>query len=147
MPINPWGWFPPGSGKTWTLLSLIDVVCYANRVAPDVSTGPLLVCADTNTAVNNLVEGLVEKQINVVRIGPPAKAREGLRHVTLDARAQATKLGEFASKKQAQAESLKMHAQKVLKSPTCPVAVSNSHTDLLVMQTCPSAEPYEWVCP
>ena len=34
---------------------------------------PILACADTNAAVDNIVEGLVESGINVVRLGQPAK--------------------------------------------------------------------------
>lgn len=35
--------------------------------------GPILACADTNAATDNLVEGLVERGINVTRLGQPAK--------------------------------------------------------------------------
>ena len=34
---------------------------------------PVLACADTNAAVDNIVEGLVSRRINVVRLGQPAK--------------------------------------------------------------------------
>ena len=34
---------------------------------------PLLACTDTNAAVDNLVEGLVARNIKVVRLGQPAK--------------------------------------------------------------------------
>lgn len=37
--------------------------------------GPILACADTNAATDNLVEGLVERGIDVVRLGQPAKVR------------------------------------------------------------------------
>lgn len=39
--------------------------------------GPILACGDTNAAVDNLVEGLVHKGLRVVRLGQPAKVREG----------------------------------------------------------------------
>lgn len=37
--------------------------------------GPILACGDTNAAVDNLVEGLVNKRMKVVRLGSPAKVR------------------------------------------------------------------------
>lgn len=42
--------------------------------------GPILACADTNAATDNLVEGLVERGINVTRLGQPAKVCVSLRH-------------------------------------------------------------------
>lgn len=35
--------------------------------------GPILACGDTNAAVDNLVEGLANKKLRVVRLGQPAK--------------------------------------------------------------------------
>jgi hypothetical protein len=35
--------------------------------------GPVLACGDTNAAVDNLVEGLLNKKLRVVRLGQPAK--------------------------------------------------------------------------
>ena len=35
--------------------------------------GPILACADTNAATDNIVEGLLKRGINVVRLGQPAK--------------------------------------------------------------------------
>lgn len=37
--------------------------------------GPILACGDTNAAVDNLVEGLLNKRLRVVRLGQPAKVR------------------------------------------------------------------------
>lgn len=34
---------------------------------------PILACADTNAAVDNIVEGLVQRGVKVVRLGQPAK--------------------------------------------------------------------------
>jgi hypothetical protein len=35
--------------------------------------GPILACGDTNAAVDNLVEGLLNRKLKVVRLGQPAK--------------------------------------------------------------------------
>ncbi len=71
---------PPGTGKTRTLLALISVLVgsSASNPASWAAMGPLLACADTNAAVDNIVEGLLQAKgaaVRVVRIGNPAKAR------------------------------------------------------------------------
>ena len=48
--------------------------------------GPILACAESNVAVDNLLEGLLENGIDAIRIGRPVKVREALRDATLDAR-------------------------------------------------------------
>eukprot|EP00878_Enallax_costatus_P046783 GHUV01057069.1.p1 GENE.GHUV01057069.1~~GHUV01057069.1.p1 ORF type:complete len:325 (+),score=37.41 GHUV01057069.1:877-1851(+) len=68
---------PPGTGKTRTLLALVEVLV-KTALQQDKrwrDMGPLLACADTNAAVDNLVEGLVGKGLKVVRLGQPAKVR------------------------------------------------------------------------
>ena len=37
------------------------------------SFNPILACADTNAAVDNIVDGLTQRGINVARLGQPAK--------------------------------------------------------------------------
>lgn len=66
---------PPGTGKTRTLLALVEVLVKTALKLPSrwKAMGPLLACADTNAAVDNLVEGLVGKGLKVVRLGQPAK--------------------------------------------------------------------------
>ena len=65
---------PPGTGKTRTLLALLEVL---SRISGEPgrpnAMGPILACADTNAATDNLVEGLVERGIDVTRLGQPAK--------------------------------------------------------------------------
>ena len=61
---------PPGTGKTRTLLAFMEVMVKTSPLHPFT---PILACADTNAAVDNIVEGLVDRKINVVRLGQPAK--------------------------------------------------------------------------
>lgn len=67
---------PPGTGKTVTAVELIaEAVEQGARV---------LVTADSNTAVDNLLELLAEKELNVIRIGHPIRVNKKLREHTLD---------------------------------------------------------------
>ena len=61
---------PPGTGKTRSLLAYIELMVTNKPLRP---ITPLLACTDTNAAVDNLVEGMVARNIKVVRIGHPAK--------------------------------------------------------------------------
>ena len=47
--------------------------------------GPILACAESNVAVDNLLEGLLNIGVKAVRFGRPVKVRESLREATLDA--------------------------------------------------------------
>ncbi|QDU88247.1 ATP-dependent RecD-like DNA helicase [Pirellulimonas nuda] len=67
---------PPGTGKTTTLS---EVVFQAVRAGAKV-----LACAPSNTAVDNLLERLVEHTPTVIRVGHPARVFEALRGHTLD---------------------------------------------------------------
>jgi superfamily I DNA and/or RNA helicase len=48
-------------------------------------SGPLLATAESNVAVDNLLEGLLDMGVKALRIGRPVKVREALRDATLDA--------------------------------------------------------------
>eukprot|EP00271_Cylindrocystis_brebissonii_P021965 TRINITY_DN8193_c0_g1_i1.p1 TRINITY_DN8193_c0_g1~~TRINITY_DN8193_c0_g1_i1.p1 ORF type:complete len:667 (+),score=143.57 TRINITY_DN8193_c0_g1_i1:194-2194(+) len=69
---------PPGTGKTRTLLRFIVGV---RTLGP----GKVLATADSNVAVDNLLEGLLDLGLRVVRIGQPAKVKDALRQATLEA--------------------------------------------------------------
>ncbi|NPA53211.1 MAG: IGHMBP2 family helicase [Aquificae bacterium] len=70
---------PPGTGKTTTLIeTIIQHIKKGKRV---------LATADSNTAVDNIVEGLLKNKVNVVRIGHPARLKRELLDVSLDAKA------------------------------------------------------------
>lgn len=69
---------PPGTGKTTTL---IKAIIHSLKTEKQV-----LVSAPSNSAVDLLVEKLVEQKINVVRIGHPARVTENVLLNTLDAK-------------------------------------------------------------
>ena len=69
---------PPGTGKTHTAVHLLSALVNLGR-------GPILATAESNVAVDNLLEGLLELGVQAVRIGRPVKVREHLRQATLDA--------------------------------------------------------------
>jgi superfamily I DNA and/or RNA helicase len=71
---------PPGTGKTTTVVELIRrEVRRGHRV---------LVCAPSNTAVDNLLEKLLERGEDPVRLGHPARVTPALRAHTLDLRVE-----------------------------------------------------------
>lgn len=69
---------PPGTGKTTTVISAIEQTLKNET--------QVLVCAPSNTAVDLLVEKLQEKNIEVLRIGHPARVTDHLLNTTTDAR-------------------------------------------------------------
>ena len=69
---------PPGTGKTHTAVATLAQLASEGR-------GPILATAESNVAVDNLLEGLLDLGVRAVRIGRPVKVRETLRMATLDA--------------------------------------------------------------
>ncbi len=69
---------PPGTGKTTALIEIIR-----QAVARKES---VFVTAPSNTACDNILERLVEKGMNAIRLGHPARISESLREHTLDFR-------------------------------------------------------------
>ena len=79
---------PPGTGKTRTLVALIQTILAANGAVTRQmeALGPILACADTNAATDNLVDGLQQCGVRVVRVGPPAKVSPLAPQAWVDAR-------------------------------------------------------------
>lgn len=71
---------PPGTGKTHTAVHLIKLLtlCYKDHNLP------ILACAYTNVATDNLLEGLLSQGVKALRVGRPVKVRPELRDATLD---------------------------------------------------------------
>lgn len=83
---------PPGTGKTTCSVKLIVM---AVRVLKEV---PILASAFSNVAVDQIMAGLVEHGIKVVRLGQPGKVTDCLENVTLQARMQLHKKWDLVEK-------------------------------------------------
>ena len=69
---------PPGTGKTHTAVRIL--AAWARNGA-----GPILAVADSNVAVDNLLEGMLDQGVKAIRLGQPVKVRESLRDATMAA--------------------------------------------------------------
>ncbi|MCK8824123.1 IGHMBP2 family helicase [Fuchsiella alkaliacetigena] len=67
---------PPGTGKTMTAIEILRQAIGSEQ--------DILATADSNTAVDNLVERLVRAGVEVVRVGHPVRVTPTLREHTLD---------------------------------------------------------------
>ncbi|CAK0806125.1 unnamed protein product [Prorocentrum cordatum] len=72
---------PPGTGKTTTAVQIVSALVQYGLVEL-----PMLVTADSNTAVDNLVKGIGKRGLNVVRVGRPESIREDVKQYALDGR-------------------------------------------------------------
>lgn len=70
---------PPGTGKTHVSVKLLSLF------AKELGLKPLLATSDSNVAVDNICQGLVNAGIKAVRMGQPEKIRSHLEAVTLEA--------------------------------------------------------------
>ncbi|KAL6758947.1 P-loop containing nucleoside triphosphate hydrolase protein, partial [Haematococcus lacustris] len=71
---------PPGTGKTITTAGLVSFV---KQGLTKKFESPVLVCGQSNTAVDKLVEDLVAIGLKVVRLGNPTRVNPQALHVTL----------------------------------------------------------------
>ena len=70
---------PPGTGKTHTAVRVLEAWSKQD-------IGTILAVADSNVAVDNLLEGLLSLGVRALRLGQPVKVRENLREATMDAK-------------------------------------------------------------
>ncbi|PIK42599.1 putative DNA-binding protein SMUBP-2 [Apostichopus japonicus] len=79
---------PPGTGKTTTVVEVIRQAVHQGL--------KVVACAPSNVAVDNLIERLGRsKDINVVRIGHPARLLPEIQRFSLDARLAASDAGKL----------------------------------------------------
>ncbi|MBK9735116.1 MAG: AAA family ATPase [Saprospiraceae bacterium] len=67
---------PPGTGKTTTLVALIETLLHTEK--------RILVCASSNNAVDLLAERLSKRHISVLRIGNISRIHDDLMHLTIE---------------------------------------------------------------
>ncbi|PWN44649.1 P-loop containing nucleoside triphosphate hydrolase protein [Ceraceosorus guamensis] len=70
---------PPGTGKTRTIVAAIQLLKQHFEVPQ-----PILLCAHTNVAVDNLAAGALQAGLKVIRAGSSARTRSDLNGTTLD---------------------------------------------------------------
>lgn len=100
---------PPGTGKTMTMTEII-----AQGISDDKS---ILATAPSNVAVDNLLDSLIKHEVDVVRIGHPARALPTIRDYTLDKRLEDTEIYRESQKKREKALDL-IEQQKNLTTPS-----------------------------
>lgn len=95
---------PPGTGKTTTI---VELICQAVEKGQKV-----LACAPSNTAVDNLLEKLIDARQKAVRLGHPARVDVRLHDHTLDGLVARHELMSLVREMQREAESLFRQAGK-----------------------------------
>ena len=95
---------PPGTGKTTTI---VELICQAIAKGQKV-----LACAPSNTAVDNLLEKLVDARQKTVRLGHPARVSTRLQDYTLDAQVARHELTGLIREMQREVEGLFRQAGK-----------------------------------
>lgn len=99
---------PPGTGKTKTLLNLVKILSEKGK--------KIFICAGTNTATDNIAEGLLNLNVKTVRIGHPARISEKLYSITLEKMLDKTEAGKKSLKLEKElAECLRQKDKRIQK--------------------------------
>ena len=106
---------PPGTGKTRTLLGLAYVLrSLSNQsMSQKYKIGKILAIAETNAAADNLLAGMDILGLKAVRVGPVSKVRPDLRHLSWEAQAEASRLGQRAAKMRDKSASMAIEARQL----------------------------------
>ncbi len=99
---------PPGTGKTTSLIALIEQLCIQQK--------KILVCAPSNNAVDLLAKRTDELGIDVVRTGNVTRISDDLGHVTLAEKARSHKDWQHIKKVRIEAEEARRQAEKYKRS-------------------------------
>ncbi len=100
---------PPGTGKTTTLVEIIQLSIQAE--------GKILVTASSNLGVDNLLEKLVQRGMKAVRLGHPARVMESLRPWSLDYLVEKHEDARLAQKLMKEASIIFQKARRYTRAP------------------------------
>jgi superfamily I DNA and/or RNA helicase len=95
---------PPGTGKTTVLVEIVRRAVARGE--------PVLACAPSNLAVDNLVERLAAAGVDAVRLGHPARVLPSVQAFTLEARVEGHEAARIAAGLVEQALALRRDARK-----------------------------------
>ncbi len=95
---------PPGTGKTTVLVEIVRRAAARGE--------PVLACAPSNLAVDNLVERLAAAGVDAVRLGHPARVLPSVLSHTLEARVEEHEAARIAAELVARALRLRRDARK-----------------------------------
>ncbi|WP_035587489.1 IGHMBP2 family helicase [Hippea jasoniae] len=112
---------PPGTGKTTTLTEIIKLI----------EDERILVCADSNVAIDNLMEKL--KDQNIVRIGHPAKINDELLKYSIDFVIREDKRYKKIEKLLENIEKLKNRRDREFKKPSPSLRRGLSNEEILTL--------------
>ena len=77
---------PPGTGKTHCSVNVVQSLVAEQSALG--SNSRILVCAGSNVAVDNLLDGLIKEGVNAVRIGPSSAVRDDLEAYSVECMAK-----------------------------------------------------------
>jgi len=95
---------PPGTGKTTTLVALIEALAKTEK--------KILVTAPSNNAVDLLTKRLNDKGINVLRVGNVTRIGDSIAHLCLDEKVRHHKDWQHIKQVKIEAEAAKKEARK-----------------------------------
>jgi len=95
---------PPGTGKTTTIAEAIKLLTQNGK--------RILICSSTHIAIDNICQKLIDKNVNVCRIGNPIKVDDNIVNVTLENKAKNDSLFKVIEQLKKQADVIRKKAFK-----------------------------------
>ncbi len=95
---------PPGTGKTTTIVEAIHQLSLQGK--------RVLVCSSTHIAIDNVCQKLIDKKVNVCRIGNPIKVDDNIINISLENKAKNDMLFKVVEQLKKQADVIRKKAFK-----------------------------------